>query len=112
LATLYYLVLEVRVRGTLSFQTCQCLFNPPTIVLSAAAPIRNICRLHETASGRKCEHFSLVACVISCIGLNDVLAVWAWQGVCIYVDARVLAFLFFVSHRRQLDCGLTEDLTH
>lgn len=79
-------------RGTLSFQTCLGLFNPPTIVLSAAAPIRNICRLHETASGRKCEHLSLVVCVISCTVLNDIvyIAAWAWQGVCLDVGARVL----------------------
>jgi hypothetical protein len=107
------MVSEVRAHGTSSFQTCQDLLIPPTVVLSAAAPIRNICRLHETATGRKCEHLSLVACVISCIGLNDIyVAALAWPGVCIDVGACVLALMFCVSHKRQVDCGLTEDLTY
>jgi hypothetical protein len=40
------------------------------------------------------------------------MAAWAWQGVCIDVGARVLALMFCISHKRQVDCGLMEDLTY
>jgi len=40
------------------------------------------------------------------------MAALALQGVCIDVGTCVLALMFCVSHKRQVDCGLTEDLTY